>query len=394
MAARTAEEANLSDGNKDRSAPRPRTEKATRATTPAPAPAPPPDDIQEKDLDLMTYLPTPPPHPLDIHGWDSLSTLENVHPIQIAKWKAETGAKLLVYKAYGGRIDGIEDSSKIRDLIKSTLGLTANPTVSTASPYENLSKRDPPPYCALVRNLPPEKAQELIERRFISSADLTILFIPFDPPAYSFATTLKGFIFLDETVQETEKAVAEAVAETLFDGEGTETVTAVKRFIAKNKDNTPAVINNIEDTLRYIRKSITIRRMDLKKREDIGTGKGEGHPAWNLYIHPPTRDHAAMRTWRQLIRRTAFVTDSNNAGRTHKIFMCTTCRSIDHPGGMCPFPEKNNWIAPAPTHSQTLEDLLGPTPHGNPHGPSTRGRGNRGNGRGRGNTGRGRGYTR
>ena len=389
MAARTAEEAELSDENIDRSAPRPRTEKNANNA----APAPPPDDLQEKDLDVITYLPTPPPEPLDIQGWDTVSNLENVHPAQEAKWKAVTGAKLLTYKAYGGKIEEAEDIAKIQDLIKVSLGLTTDPTVASPNPLENLTRRDPPPFCALVKNLSPEKAQELIERKFLSSKDLTVLFIPYTPPAYPFITTLKGFIFINKTAQETEEAVADAVAETLFDGDGTETATAVRHFVANNKDNIPTIIiNNIEDTLRYLRKSITIRRMDLKKREDIGTGEGEGRPAWNLYMYPPTQDHKAMRTWRLLIRKTTFVTESNGAGRTHKIFTCTTCRSTDHPGGMCLFPKENGWNDPTPTHSQTLEDLLNPTPRGNPRGTGARGRGIRASSRGRGSAGRGRGY--
>ena len=231
-------------------------------------------------------------------------------------------------------------------------------------------------------------------QRFISSETLTILFIPFEPPAYLFVTTLKGFIFTEESNKETEDIVANAVAETLFDGTGNETATAVRRFVANNKDNIPSVITNIEDTLRYLRKSITVQRMDLKRREDIGTGEGGDHPAWNVYICPPTKNHEALRTWRKLIRNTIFATDDYNAGRTYKIFMCTTCRSTDHPGGMCPFPKLNNWTAPTPTHSQTLEDLLNPNPRGNPRGTGTRGRGTTTNGRGRGNGGRARGRAR
>ena len=66
MAARTAEEAELSDENTNCSAPRPRTEKNVNNA----APAPPPNDLQEKDLDVITYLRTPPPEPLNIQGWD------------------------------------------------------------------------------------------------------------------------------------------------------------------------------------------------------------------------------------------------------------------------------------------------------------------------------------
>ena len=188
--------------------------------------------------------------------------------------------------------------------------------------------------------------------------------------------------------------MAKIVADILFDEEETETTIKVQRFLANFKDNIPSVIKNLENTLRYLRKSITVRRMDLKKKEDIGTSVGEGRPAWNLYIYPPTKNHEAMRTWRQIVKKTVFVTGLNDSGRSKKTFMCTTCRSTDHPGGMCPYTSKTDWVAPTPTHSQVLEDLLNPTPRGNSCGSGARGRGARGSGRSRGNAGRGRGNAR
>ena len=108
MAARKADEADLSDNSEERSAPRPKTGKDDTTSTPTP-----PTDIQEKDLDVIHYLRTPYPNPLDVQGWDNAATLENLIPAQEAKWKAVSEAKLLVYKAYGGKIEDKEDVTKI-----------------------------------------------------------------------------------------------------------------------------------------------------------------------------------------------------------------------------------------------------------------------------------------
>jgi hypothetical protein len=169
-------------------------------------------------------------------------------------------------------------------------------------------------------------------------------------------------MFLDETDTATEDVVADIVASAMFDNsQGSDLPTVIRRFIANNRDNIPKVIINIDDAVRFIQHSIVIKRLNLVKKEDIGTGKGAAHPAWNLYIHPPTTKQAELREWRNIIRRTIFVTGANKSGRTVKLFNCTICRSEDHPGGMCPYPSQRLWVTPTPpTASPALEAIINP----------------------------------
>ena len=142
---------------------------------------------------------------------------------------------------------------------------------------------------------------------------------------------------------------------------GSELPTIMRRFIANYRDNIPETIRNLDDALRFIRTSITVKRLNLVKREDIGTGEGKTQPVWNIYMFPPSRNEEIMREWRSTIRRVVFVTDSNGAGRTMKTFSCTICRSEDHPGGMCPYPDQQGWKTPTPTTSPALDAILGQT---------------------------------
>ena len=216
------------------------------------------------------------------------------------------------------------------------------------------------------------------------------MFIPFTPPPSSFATTLRGFIFLDKTDPQTEAEVSDIVANTLFTiEESTETTRLVKRFLVSHRDNLPLVISRLEDAMRYLRKSISVHRFDLVKKEDIGTGEGRKQPVWNIYIFPPTKDHGALRNWKRFIQGITFVTDSNGAGKTTKIFCCTVCRSEDHPGGMCPYPSQEGWISPPPAHSPALDSILNqPDPLQKNRTPAARGRGAPSH-RSRGHNGRG-----
>jgi hypothetical protein len=156
MTTRSAEEADIFPEERERDTNR---QKTTQATTPTPK-----SDIDREKaiLDILTYTPIPDLDPIHIHGWDTFSTTENLAPFQVNAWKAEPGAKLLAYKAYGGRITEREEIVKLRNIIVATLNLAANPTIALPTPEIDRGKKDPNPTCSLIKNLLPEKAEELI----------------------------------------------------------------------------------------------------------------------------------------------------------------------------------------------------------------------------------------
>ena len=204
-------------------------------------------------------------------------------------------------------------------------------------------------------------------------------------------------MFLDLKPPHTETMVNDIVAATLFEGDGDcETTMRVKRFLATNRDDVPTEYITMSDVVKYLRKTIVIERLELVKREDIGTGVGKTHPAWNIYIRPPTTKFDGLREWRDIIQRTSFITLSFSAGTTYRTFRCTVCRSENHPTGMCRYPDQVGWVKPSPPASAALEDTPSPTTT-TQGGPSTSrgGRGAPNNGRGRpGMRGRGRGTQR
>ena len=230
---------------------------------------------------------------------------------------------------------------------------------------------------------PPDRSQQ----RFISTERVSAFVLPFSQPPYNFVTTLKRFIFLDKPDKDTEALVEEIVGDTLFDNKLNPSVhTIVRRFIASNNDNFPSPVTNMDLMLRFLCKSVKAECLNLIRREDIGTGEGEAHPVWNIYIFPPTTDSTKLRDWRTFIQKITFATDTNGAGSTYKIFQCTVCRAVDHPGGMCLFPGQRGWNTPPPKVSPTLESLLNPSNGSdNDRNNNTRGRGRgqRGNNRGR-----------
>ena len=319
--------------------------------------------------DSLAFVDFPDPDPRDIHGWSPQSIFENLAKTQRDLWIAEQGPKLLVYKAYGGKIESLEDMILIGDMIKTALELDSPPSIAPPIAETPNSRRDDPPFCALVTEISEATATILTLRKFISTPDLSLFFVPFSPTPSMFITTLKGFLFPRESKTESENEVKSIISKALFDdGESSQLAAGTKRLLStpNHRNNIPSPLNNsVQESSRFLKASIVIRRLDLVKKEDIGFDEAKGHPAWNVYIAPPTKDHNAFRKWVDLIRSVRFITKGNSAGTTKKIFTCSICRSKDHPGGMCPFPSTQGWSTPSPPCPSPIEDII-PVPTSHP----------------------------
>ena len=160
MTTRTAEEANLSDPQEERArVVRPRIGTPSYASVAKPQPQQNPEPVAT--LDGLDYTHPPPPHPLDIHGWNPTTTFKNLDNTQRALWNAEPGEKVLAYKAYGGRIEDKDEVIKLGEIIKAGLNLSEDPSVATPVPATK-SKKHLPPLCALIGGLPPAKVRVLL----------------------------------------------------------------------------------------------------------------------------------------------------------------------------------------------------------------------------------------
>lgn len=361
MTTRTADQAGLGVEDTPRNVrPKLATDPPLSGTKPSQE-SPPPDEPHE---DSLAFVDFPDPDPRDIHGWSPQSIFENLAKTQRDLWIAEQDPKLLVYKAYGGKIESLEDMILIGDMIKTALDLDTPPAVAPPIAENPNARRDEPPFCALVTGISQATATILILKKFISTPDLSLFFIPFSPEPSMFITTLKGFLFPRESKGESETEVKNIISRALFDdGENSQLAAGTKRLLStpNHRNNVPPPLNNsVHDSSRFLKASIVIRRLDLVKKEDIGFDEAKGHPAWNVYIAPPTKDHEAFKKWVDLIRSARLITKGNGAGLTKKIFTCSICRSKDHPGGMCPFPSTEGWSTPTPPRPPPIDDIIIP----------------------------------
>ena len=107
MTTRTAEEAELSDPS---TCPKPT---QLRTGNPSNERMSLSDSKQGDALDTLTYIRIPTCDPLEIHGWDQSTTMENLSKAQSNMWINEEGAKVLTYRAYGGKINDIDNLAKL-----------------------------------------------------------------------------------------------------------------------------------------------------------------------------------------------------------------------------------------------------------------------------------------
>ncbi|KAF8179514.1 hypothetical protein K438DRAFT_2176932 [Mycena galopus ATCC 62051] len=70
--------------------------------------------------------------------------------------------------------------------------------------------------------------------------------------------------------------------------------------------------------------------------------------AWQLYVTPPTDDHATWLHLRRLFRRLSVMTALHGTARLQRSYRCHICPSINHPTGLCPFPRLPGWLGPTP----------------------------------------------
>ena len=156
MTTRTAEEAELSSADDTRRNPRARKEGNNRN-----------DDIAMEEpnnaLDVLTYITIPEEDPLHIHGWDSFTTTNNLNPLQATAWGDEQGAKLLTYKAGGGRLNNREEIIHLRDSLMTALETQVVPTIAPPSPENVRDGKDTHPVCSLIKGIQSEEAEKLLE---------------------------------------------------------------------------------------------------------------------------------------------------------------------------------------------------------------------------------------
>ncbi|KAJ7512189.1 hypothetical protein B0H11DRAFT_2213987 [Mycena galericulata] len=317
-------------------------------------------------LAATIWTPAPPGGFPPIYGWDDDAVRQNINPAHLEMWDASADAKIWVYEWNGTKYARESISlENIKSSIARIFGTPA-PLVGAPAPAQASS---PGPIVYLVKNLPPQHLQRLIDHRCWSiNGGSTFFALPYNPPPHPFVMTLDQLTF--EDTPENAVAVATLVAITIQGNHDAQT------FLTLVHDNFPA--GSIP--MAFFISSIRVVAVSLANSG--GTGR---HTAWNVTAQPPSLDSASNRAWISLVSGLKYISEMHFVGSAMiPPPFCGGCKSLGH-NDLCPYPSIPGWNAPAASNASQSQPLSAPD---NQRGGNKRGRGGyNSSGGNRGNTG-------
>ncbi|KAG1779308.1 hypothetical protein EV702DRAFT_1043777 [Suillus placidus] len=247
--------------------------------------------------------------------------------------------------------------------------------ISTPSAEGELYERLPPPYHFLISGIPQNTISRLTGLGVCSTPEITCFFIPFAQLLPNYICTLEHFTFPD--CKESNTAIVDLVKHTIRIHPNT------LQFIHRNipSPDAKAAIRTIN--------SICVTSLNIAVARSIT------HTMWNVQVDsPPNLSLKEYFEWTNLICDLQFASEDYGTGLVHsedRQFLCTGCKSYDHPSGLCPYPKLLGWFGPTASTNKdmsnvSLDNRINTTRGGTPqHG----GRGYTGRGRGRSRCSRG-----
>jgi hypothetical protein len=286
-------------------------------------------------------------NPLDKYTLGPMPTVHIAHPTAvldlidlktIEMWVKYKPEKLLAIP-----FDSVVDNKNQRNMIAGKIfaaitEITGSRELSVATPEPNDEAKNTNnmPVTFLVYNLTTTQQKLLLERQVWSSTSITFRTTPLDLIRPNFLFAIKDLFTRDEEVYKLVQEVWQDDETEMFTGSLIEDVP--ERF----KGQARAAIKTFLD-------SMTVERLDI-----MGSGNAL-KPEYNIYANGsalPTdtqwsrlRDYLAKREYSAMCGTGEVVTSP------HK---CTICYGVDHPRGLCQFPEKKGWNGPRrnPAHGR------------------------------------------
>jgi hypothetical protein len=221
--------------------------------------------------------------------------MTNMDPNLVSLWNELPSPKILVYPWEATyQPAGAETAQRIKTAIAQQFAI---PEPEVGPPYAAIkpTRRFSAPWCFVVTDLPSFVVDKLIQQQFWPTPSIVFFAIPFAPPAYEYICAIENFTFKD--------------------------------------------LSAFADTIG----SITVKPLNLSV-----TGGGT-KLLWNVYTTPPSKVMSKNQEWRRIVRSLPFLTPLNGVGVVlSQPMSCVGCKSIDHPRGLCPFPQISDWATKIP----------------------------------------------
>ncbi|KAI0287505.1 hypothetical protein BC826DRAFT_972126 [Russula brevipes] len=268
-------------------------------------------------------------HP--IHDAFPMAFLKGTEIRQLNEWGDHKSRKLFAV-LFDGAARTLDGQNTTLITLQSTLfKLTKSPNIMVAAPRPvNTSNKTNLPLTFMIYDLEEDGYNLLKDTPIWCSDDITFRTIPFHPPNPDFLFSIRGLNTL------LDSAVYDLVNQTWHDEHTAQYLDQISEGwdIAERRANEGAITNFIE-SMKIKRVDIKIQGNTLSPRFSVLTD-GASIPDNRLWLK--LRQYFFSRTY-------ALPMQSNGTNSLSP-YSCGICHSVDHPRGLCPFPNIAGWRGP------------------------------------------------
>ena len=219
-----------------------------------------------------------------------------------------------------------------RKILTAVEEITAVPkaTIAPPVPSSGITKLRQMPITYMAYDLSKAEHDTMLSRDVWSSEAITFRVLPTDPPCPDFLFTIRGFTTLDEIL------IFNMVSKVWNDEE---TGNFIFYEINATKDGNWKAA---DETLKHLIKTLKVTQLKIRDKGSALT------PHFNVYTDGKSMTNKEL--WANLhtfLANREYSLPLQGKGTVIKApFSCGACHGIDHPHGLCPFPEVKGWNGP------------------------------------------------
>jgi hypothetical protein len=269
---------------------------------------------------------------LPIQDATPTSIFDNIHLTTIKEWELCLGGKLIAIP-FDPDARYLEAHESIRSRILTAVAeIVSAQEISVAAPKlsEEADSKNRSPTSFLIYNISTKQADTLLVQKVWSSKSISFQVVPF-------AAGCPTFLFSIKTLTTTMMGNIFDMVKAVWQSQNT------KDFISMMLLDIPACERGKATTeIDNFLESMSILCLDIKV-----TGNSLD-PHFNVYTDSSIlSDDRVWTTLCSYLFAAAYIAKLQGCTATDKIpFRCSLCHSIDHPRGLCPFPNLPGWNGP------------------------------------------------
>jgi hypothetical protein len=279
-----------------------------------------------------------------VHDAHPLSFLKGTDPKQLKEWNDHDSRKLFAIPFDGEARTPNGQNSVRSKLAKAIHNLTKSPEAMVAAPRTNVNsgqKRDTPT-TFLIYNLDEHGYDLLKDNPIWCSEEITFRTVPFNAPC-------PDFLFAIEGMNTTQNSAVQEVVHQIWHDEHT------AQFLESTINRLQGAERaEAEDTIPKFIASMKTQSVNIKEAGNTPA------PRYSVLVKGATITNDNLWTaLRNFFLKRTYAFPMQGEGTTNKSpNHCGICHGVDHPRGLCPFPNIEGWRGPI--HRPIQDTNLGP----------------------------------